>query len=855
MNSKQLIIVHLLKTFNTIEEMLVSINNNYLNIDKVMSEMIQSSMSCRNNNLSFDDIKKIVSLIDKQNFIEVINVHVSSFLEMNKSGYIVLKRGKAIEWDLIQNQVDLESLCAIFMAIKDSRNNVERLSFRWPSIIDVEDRHLKNLLEKGVSETHFHLKGSSFNFSLTWTYIMNNAMSDSVYKVLGKKLKVSLSGLYKGLNPSEQIYKELCLAFFLRYYLYLYSQGEKIVCIEGKLDFEGSLIETMMRGYKLHALSDDLHKVSNLISDDRNYKAYSLENRGTDRKIHNAMMNEYIFDTEEHEVHLWFTPERKMLYQCVIRALNDKDDFVSHLIMLYVNIKNRFRSEIIQSNQKFGFHNFKLYQDRKTTFMNKYMVDHLCALALKKSFEEQPFLWNIEARIMFDKTQNIIRQLVLIERQMKDFIQDNKNQEFTYVMHIGKSEDNVMINSKKTGYLETFCRHYDLRKKAKYCFYITRNLINMKYELLEGIGAEEHFKLLNRLKGIDSCSNEIVARPEVFSQFYRAMKRDTIIHEITNYNELAIGYTYHVGEDFLCPIDGLRACDEAIEFLELSSGDRIGHGTVLGIDLRDWYSKKNFEIYLSKQALLDNLVWVLDIVEMYNLSATSEFKATCKNIALSLFNDIYSHTIDNSIDFIEYRCAMRLRGDNPRIYENLSIRELDYSSYSDLYDWYSTDKRSSELFPLDIYRQNERIKRILNSYHYNKTAKIEGEKSTVFEIKKDWIDILNSVQKIMRKKYSDSGIIVETNPTSNVLISNFNDYGLHPIFNMNNRSLSGDNVKDLLVSINTDDQGVFDTSMLNQYNLIYEALLYSENYGVKYDLTDVLKWMDTVRCQGNQSLF
>lgn len=71
-----------------------------------------------------------------------------------------------------------------------------------------------------------------------------------------------------------------------------------------------------------------------------------------------------------------------------------------------------------------------------------------------------------------------------------------------------------------------------------------------------------------------------------------------------------IGITYHVGEDFLGIADGLRAIHEAIRFLKLVKGDRLGHAIVLGIEPISYYRLKR-NIFLTKQDYLDNVVWLL----------------------------------------------------------------------------------------------------------------------------------------------------------------------------------------------------------------------------------------------------
>ena len=92
--------------------------------------------------------------------------------------------------------------------------------------------------------------------------------------------------------------------------------------------------------------------------------------------------------------------------------------------------------------------------------------------------------------------------------------------------------------------------------------------------------------------GIDACSQEIGCRPEVFAPVYRFLS-EHIAEEVPvtpHTPELKqLKKTFHVGEDFLDIVDGLRAVDEAVRFLNLQCGDRIGHGTVLGINVKKWY--------------------------------------------------------------------------------------------------------------------------------------------------------------------------------------------------------------------------------------------------------------------------
>ena len=93
--------------------------------------------------------------------------------------------------------------------------------------------------------------------------------------------------------------------------------------------------------------------------------------------------------------------------------------------------------------------------------------------------------------------------------------------------------------------------------------------------------------LVGKVVGLDAANSEIFCRPEVYAQAFRFLRGHEvkIDEEIDDYpNDLRI--TYHVGEDFMDIADGLRAVEEALIFLNLKNGDRLGHALVLGTDVR-----------------------------------------------------------------------------------------------------------------------------------------------------------------------------------------------------------------------------------------------------------------------------
>ena len=54
----------------------------------------------------------------------------------------------------------------------------------------------------------------------------------------------------------------------------------------------------------------------------------------------------------------------------------------------------------------------------------------------------------------------------------------------------------------------------------------------------------------------------------------------------------------------------VHEAQEAILFLNLKAGDRMGHALVLGLDVEAYYKHRNCRVVMSKQNILDNVMWL-----------------------------------------------------------------------------------------------------------------------------------------------------------------------------------------------------------------------------------------------------
>jgi adenosine deaminase len=115
------------------------------------------------------------------------------------------------------------------------------------------------------------------------------------------------------------------------------------------------------------------------------------------------------------------------------------------------------------------------------------------------------------------------------------------------------------------------------------------------------------------------------------------------------------------------------------------------------------------------------------------------------------------------------------------------------------------------------------------------------------DINKKEIDIIKTAQKSVRNIVSKSGIVIETNPSSNIIIGKLNNIFDHHIFNLNSQDLSEEAGidKSIIVTINSDDPAVFNTNVNNEFAYIFFAL---QKKG--YSRENILKWIDKVRQYG-----
>lgn len=86
----------------------------------------------------------------------------------------IVRFEQLLRWRELSFPVGEDLFICSFLAHQDCRTFVDRTHFSWPTVCVNDDIDLQNLSRRQYAELHFHLKGSSDHFELSWICLMNH---------------------------------------------------------------------------------------------------------------------------------------------------------------------------------------------------------------------------------------------------------------------------------------------------------------------------------------------------------------------------------------------------------------------------------------------------------------------------------------------------------------------------------------------------------------------------------------------------------------------------------------------------------------------------------------------------------
>lgn len=746
-----------------------------------------------------------------------------------KDGEPVCRYSTLLRWHLLTVQLGEDLFTTSFLASHDIVNDYKRKFFDWDAYLRHDCKELNALFCKPMAELHMHLKGSSYNVDLCWICLMNNVLGmRKVFKRIAKSRQDK--------SWDASLYEKVRKAAVLRFYL-----SGVVKCHENvmtkcemtdflnyqKIYIKGKVKVPTFEDYLKPSYESALHKANS----QRIAPEYVLDYIPVEYYEKNPVTN------------FVMASERKFMYECFryIYSGACKDSDFPTLFYAYLTYKDKFRHMILQLNARVGFANFANYEELKSEFILKQYYPLLYKAAIEGFINNSDNRY-IEARIVpKDSATGINKSIAEIYSPLKE---ENKDK-CSIIFHFIKKRDESYKNNSPI-------RHSVLREELKKKAFA---IYNFRKE-------QTNPELVGRVVGIDAANSEIFARPEVFAQAFRFLRGHEVF-PIERNRPYDLNITYHVGEDFLDVADGLRAVEEALVFLGLRNGDRLGHALALGTDVRAYYAKRYDTICESKQVILDNLAWLHH--KCVKLKGSISLLGYLEMMFHKYFRDLYDENLWSKKTAMDHIFAEPSSGlqplDNVRTYYlswllrgNSPTFGTDLKNYSDVPD--GIERRWVEAgmnhhIGVEMACQNEDARELYDMYHSKKYAdrSISVDSFTVpATYRDDYYDLLEKIQEDLMSKIERMHIAIECNPSSNYKIGEMERYDQHPILRFFNYGIDTPYPShNIAVSINTDDQGVFSTSLEREYSLMSLAMERNELKGHANSPRAVIEWLNRVR--------
>lgn len=668
-------------------------------------------------------------------------------------GRPVVRVGKHLHWRSLSFLIGEDTLVIPYKAFCELKQNHKDNVLSWPNVIETDNADLNRIFESGLCDTHAHLVASAEIFEMTWLDFMNNIVNrDDDYRGLLKMAEsVLLTECGEG-NYSIDIMLQIAAA--LRLYIVRSLDGDN-----QKKELK-NVINLFGNAYSRTKILVEIQSTVD-----------TLNQKGSKVFVGNCEMPlDYTrSSTNGGSIYNIHDGERRWQYIFFKRYFKGDSNAVdiANYVYLYLLLKIRVRREFVQTNSLIGFENFKTYQDRKSAYCNRY-------------YELYPY-YAVQSSIRPDKPDAFETRVSPIDVPSKDLsrsvfeknsVYTNINRDsLTFVIHMLKRRGdakNPTYKGSRNGYNEMY--HFQIDaiiediKKRK-----SAHPENPLYDIV----------------GIDAAGSELICSAAVFGHTYRYARAMGVPN-----------LTYHVGEDFFDLTDGLLAVEEALTYLELRKGSRIGHASVLGVNAKAYYTKRSYQVLMTKQRLLDCLVWILAFSYYNNIK-----------VSIALFRELWKEAHKLYIQ-IGYKTSFKLS----TYYWAIYLRS-DELSEGGIAPWSTTS------YCMDSKAVSARTKRNAKSLNleYQTTLGIieNGKNHELYTFPREIVQIVSEIQNHLLNKIKERDIVIESNPTSNLCIGPFEDYSNLPLFKFEESGVR--------YSVNTDDKGVFATSLSNELSLVAES--------------------------------
>lgn len=756
------------------------------------------------------DTSSVLSFLNK-----ILNTLSGRYIQPTFNGQFLVDSKLFGEWqDLITEIPPLFGICS---ALRDSYALPEhndraqtklyferfiRPQIRYSALPSIKDPRLDELIERlKLDDLHIHLNGSS-EIEIIWRTALSKprAFAKELKSASNNRLVKELySAEEVGLTQEKQlmrlnIAKSLRILLLNEVFSYKNNSVEHDYSSNHKTAFKIQLAH-------LEQVNNKVGYIDSLKVNDKYYFNYEIEKILSDQLSH-----------IDENIKTPLALEAFYLVAMFDYLKKTNNEAFAHALYCYLLIKCQFNRLIVQQTHQFGFDQFQKFtvNEIRSTTEKEYQTRYH-----QLNYSDLGDLDYLEGRFApsRDMPSNVERLKTILadykryqikEERSHNAIDDRLNKVNPYslkdllshkasgtslklslVAHFIKRQDKHMSKLENGEIkLSWRCRHYELR-----------NQLEKTRRSLESL-QERYTDLSDYLYGFDAAANELDAGPEVFAPVFRRLRT-------AGYHN----FTYHAGEDYVHLLSGIRTVAEAIDFLELKTGNRIGHGTAIGINPRLWRERIGNNIVMKQGERLDDLVFA------YKHLCDHEANGTLLHLIEREIRTLSALIYEEQYSPIELYDAWRLRAIDPILAFELKRQHESYLR---------TEIQKEIDSILESKKANKKAFEIFEKYHGVNNADCAIRYQELIEVDMTCpceralnYDIFRILQKYVIGKINRRHMAIESLPTSNVRISFYEHYREHHIFDW--LGVTDEKGMEVPVVLGSDDPGIFATNLRNEY--------------------------------------
>ncbi len=352
------------------------------------------------------------------------------------------------------------------------------------------------------------------------------------------------------------------------------------------------------------------------------------------------------------------------------------------------------------------------------------------------------------------------------------------------------------------------------------------------------------------IRGLDVAKDELGIPTWVLVPLFRHVLDESARVCVLDEDLAPLKITAHVGEDFRHLLEGMRRIYEHIHYIQGGATGRLGHAIALGVDPQAWAESVGSVLMPAEERLWD-LVWEWRLYTKYRIRPEFATQAppgridVVLNKVRGLSDHIYGYKKKGPYQIEELAEAHHvLHCFLVPPFTRTPAVEGGYDTFLNAAKDISVRGGQARVY------SHKRVGKILKAYLGDENTFHRGQTLIDVPLQADEVNALNAVQRALRLGIAQRGIVVEVNPSSNLLIGDLRDLRNHPILRLNPPVTEKDGMPPVAIAVGSDDPLTFSTELLREYTLLHRAAS-----AAGYSERVIQEWLDSIRRTGMDARF